>query len=223
VTISRETTMTPTSRRPLLTVAVLAAVVVVLAIGGLTWTLAGGGTAHAKARPRPAQPSSEVVVTDPESVLALQGRLTPPAAPMQVPAMEPAAVVLPRAIPGPAGSPKSDQRAFAQMAEAWENEKDDADWSLNVRTFMGAIEESLDDGTDAAARARGMDAVSVQCRQSVCKIEAEQPDMVTLGRVLRASADTQPHVTFQTSMGDAGSLVTAYLGRDPAQVGEQGL
>jgi len=103
-----------------------------------------------------------------------------------------------------------DTRPFAKMADAWEKEADDAEWSLNIKTFIGAMIETFGDGPDAGS----LDAIEVRCRQSVCRIDAEASELATLAKLQESSRPQQPHVTYELAMGDAGPRVEAFLGRE---------
>jgi hypothetical protein len=103
-----------------------------------------------------------------------------------------------------------DRRSFDQMGNAWEREAEDPEWSLNVKTFVGAMIETLDERADAQSPYD----LSVRCRQTVCRLDVETADFMTLGRVLESSRPQQPHVTYHLSSSDAGTQVEAYLGRD---------
>jgi hypothetical protein len=118
------------------------------------------------------------------------------------------------AAPTPSGL-SYDARPFTRMAEAWETETDDAEWSLNIKTFIGAMIETLGDRVDA----QSADALSVRCRQSVCRIDTEAFDVDTVTRVLQSSHEQQVHVTYQAHVAEGGIEVEAYLGR---QLGESG-
>jgi hypothetical protein len=108
------------------------------------------------------------------------------------------------------GAARYDRRPFEEMAETWEKESDDPEWSLNVKTFIAAMSETLEGPPDA----QGIEAQSVRCRQSVCRVDLEAPDTLTLARLLVSSRAQQPHVTYQQYADDAGARVEAYLGRD---------
>jgi hypothetical protein len=102
-----------------------------------------------------------------------------------------------------------DKRSFAQMGEAWLKETDDPEWSLNVKTFVGAMFETV-----ARADAQSLDGVSVRCRQTVCRLDVETAEVGTLAEVLESSRQQQRHVTYSMSNSDAGSRIEAYVGRD---------
>ena len=76
--------------------------------------------------------------------------------------------------------------------------------------------ESLGDVPDA----RGLDALAVRCKQSVCRIDAEAPESGTLASLLDSSRAQQPHVTYQLALGDADAHVEAYLARERGSVGD---
>jgi hypothetical protein len=202
-------------------VAMVAVVVATLALAAVKWLVDG----EPHRRVKSSAPMAEPVPTGlpGPGTGALQQPLLPVlGAGARLPAAQPSVTARPTRVQ-PGEKARIDTRTFKQMAEAWEKESDDPDWSLNVRTFTGAIVETLDDGPDAQSTIRGVDAVSIRCRQSACRIDADQQDMVTLGRVLRSSADPRPHVAYETTADEAGARVTAYLGHDlegPADEGQ---
>jgi hypothetical protein len=113
-------------------------------------------------------------------------------------------------------APSYDARPFAGMSEAWERETDDAEWSLNIKTFIAAIIETVGDPSDA----RSVDMFSVRCRQSACRIDAEAIDIETVRKVFESSREQQAHVTYQVHSSEAGRAFEAYLGRQPGEPGD---
>ena len=103
-----------------------------------------------------------------------------------------------------------DRRSFDQMGEAWLKEADDPEWSLNAKTFVNALIETLDDKADA----HGLDELSVRCRQTVCRLDGESSELMTLTKLFGESRQEQYHVTYNLSTGDAGQQIEAYLGKE---------
>jgi hypothetical protein len=103
-----------------------------------------------------------------------------------------------------------DKRSFAQMGDAWLKETDDPEWSLNVKTFVGAMIETLDERADA----QSLEGLSVRCRHTVCRLDVETADVMTFAKVERLSRQQQSHVTYNLSRSDAGTQIEAYLGRE---------
>jgi hypothetical protein len=120
------------------------------------------------------------------------------------------------AAPTPSGV-NYDTRSFTGMADAWETETDDAEWSLNIKTFLGAMVETLGDRIDA----QPADDLSVRCRQSVCRIDAENFDVDTFKKVLQSSREQQVHVAYQAHVAEGGLEFEAYLGRQLSESGDE--
>jgi hypothetical protein len=110
-----------------------------------------------------------------------------------------------------------DRRSFDEMEGAWRREADDPERSLNAKTFVGALIETLDEGADAQAH----DGLSVRCKQTVCRLDGDPSELMTLAALLGESRQEQYHVTYNLSTSDAGDQVEAYLGRERADPSDQ--
>ena len=109
-----------------------------------------------------------------------------------------------------------DHRSFDQMGDSWRKEADNPEWSLNAKTFIGAMIETMNDTADATgpADAQELGGLSVRCRQTVCRLDGESPEILILAKLLGESQQEQYHVAYQLSAGEAGEQVEAYLGRE---------
>jgi hypothetical protein len=103
-----------------------------------------------------------------------------------------------------------DTRTFEQLAQAWAVEKDDAEWSLNMNTFVDAINDTMPDDRDA----QRLDAISARCRESVCRIDVQAQDPRSLHYLLESARPQQPHLAYHVQAGDGGVSVEAYVSRE---------
>ena len=180
----------------------------------ITWAVAGRRNTRHRRSPVPSLGGAEAA----ESVTAWRSDPNHPL--VQLTMASPAMPSLVHAQPPAGGAPRSfDTRSFERMAQDWEREADDPDWSLNVRTFIGAILDTVDHGADAQDD-HGLGPIAVRCRVSACRIDLDAEDAHLLRDLFESSREQQSHLTYEMSGGDAALQVEAYLSRQRGEPGD---
>jgi hypothetical protein len=107
-----------------------------------------------------------------------------------------------------------DNRSLDEMAQAWAGEADDPEWTLNVRTFVGAIIDTMAEG----GAGHSPESLSIRCRQSVCRIDSDGRDVAMLRELSQSAREEQLHVQVRlnNSNSPANPGVEVYVGRDHA-------
>jgi hypothetical protein len=112
--------------------------------------------------------------------------------------------------PAPSSPPPADERDFDGFARDWEYETDNSEWTLNLRTFLAAMRETLDD-TSEAGPSQDFD---VRCRQSVCRIEGRDSNLVKLQALADMINKGGYPLQSETEYGDGGMSFVTYLGKE---------
>jgi hypothetical protein len=105
-----------------------------------------------------------------------------------------------------------DARTLDRMAHDWEHEAEDADRTVNVRTFIGALIDTVDDG---ALPATWPASLTVRCHTSVCRLDFGAQDMPTLSKIREESRQIHVQVRPHDADVDGGIWFEAYLGNEP--------
>ena len=103
-----------------------------------------------------------------------------------------------------------DHRSLEEMARDWAGEADDPEWTLNVRTFVHAMIETMH-VTDSN---QGSDLLSIRCRQSVCRLDSDGSDIARLRELLRSAREQGAYVKIRLNNAANSPRIEAYLGKE---------